>query len=134
MTLIEVLAALAILGVVLVSIVTCRARYVHQFSLARAKLEAIAAIDQLFAQARQKQGPFDVSATGAIPGHPEWILRRTVMVDDPDGLEGFQVVRLSVQPIELPGHDIVAIDLVVPQPRRTTSTAKSAQRESDAKR
>jgi type II secretory pathway pseudopilin PulG len=132
MTLIEVLAALAILGFVLVSIVTCRARYVHQFSLARAKLDAIAAIDQLFAQARQKQGPFDISATGAIPGHPEWMLRRKVLVDDPDGLEGFQVVRLSVQPIEQSGHDIVAIDLVVPEPRRTTSPAEPARSESDA--
>ena len=116
MTLIEVLAAMAILGFVISAILTVRARSLHQYVKARTKLEGISLADELLIQWWQKPQEIPISASGSVPGHENWQWQTVVVNDRIEGLARFQVVRLCMkQTKELATEPPITVDLMLPQ-------------------
>lgn len=114
-TLIEVLAALALLGSLAVAMVLSRGRLGEQYGLAEKKREAVQVADAMLARwwaAEPKRVPAGVS--GRVEGHPGWVWETEVVPNK--GLTAFdaRVVRLRIMdetalgdPVELTSVDVV---------------------------
>ena len=77
MTLIEVLAALVILGTAATSILVAQARAIEQAKVAALEVEAAAMANELIANWRLNEEKMADSASGRIDGQGEWSWRRT---------------------------------------------------------
>ena len=86
LTLVEVLAALAILGGMLASIAVARGRLLHQWTLAQQKVEAIQAADALLEGWWREPELIEREGVGMLSDGLRW---RTGVVDpNPLGLQG----------------------------------------------
>lgn len=122
-TLIEVLAALALLGSLAVAMVLSRGRLVEQHRLAEKKLEAVQAADVLLAQwwaADEKHVP--VGLSGRIDGKPGWLWETEAIASDALVPFDAHIIRLRIldetslgNPIEL-----ASVDVVLPQSAPTS--------------
>jgi type II secretory pathway pseudopilin PulG len=127
MTLIEVVAALVILGTVLASLVVARARYLHQWALATRRQEAVMIANSLLSAWWGQSAQLPQHAGGELPDrHLRW---QTRTVDDaPIASLGVVTIRLEVfedgeQAVTNPAQPLVAVDVVAngPQPAVTGS-------------
>jgi hypothetical protein len=116
MTLVEVLAALAIVGVVLTTLLAARGRYIHQWAIAQRKSQAIAAADRLLADwwaLPIEDFPREASGTTSDAAHLPWrteITQRSVI-----GLSELEVVRLSIGEANAANSSpLVSVELVIP--------------------
>ena len=117
MTLVEIVAALALLSGVLVGILMATAGYTAQWSRAQKRIAAVAATDGLLKQWWRDVGRLPVDGTGTLPGEPElsWQTRRR-NVNELDGL-GTIVVRLEVREHGAQvGEPLLMMDLVLNEP------------------
>ena len=128
MTLLEVVAGLALLASLLGALVMAKARYARQAAAADRRVEAVAAADELLAGWHQNPRalPRDFSGSGAFPGDRRlaWRLRPVVNA----GVEelGGRVVRLEVLDERLsPSSVLVAVETVVAEPAQTPATARA---------
>jgi hypothetical protein len=126
MTLLEVVAGLALLASLLGALVMAKARYARQAAAADRRVEAVAAADELLAAWHQNPRalPLEFSGSGAVPGERRlaWRLRPVVNA----GVEelGGRVVRLEVLDERLaPPPVLVTLETVVAEPPRTATTA-----------
>jgi hypothetical protein len=124
LTLIEVVASLAILGTLLVSMLMARQRYSRQWTLAVRKGEAVSAADQLLSEWWRDPRKLPLEGRGVIAGHPDLMWRtRTMDNRDADALDA-QVVRLEVftQAERQKGNTqvkekaLATVDLLLPKP------------------
>lgn len=117
-TLIEVMAALAILGSLLVAAVMAKSRLHRQWSTAEARLRCVAAADELLATWWQDLERFPRSAAGPVPTDPQLSWRTRVLDDEP--IEGLrcQIVRLEIlDPRANPQTSpALALDVLLPKP------------------
>jgi type II secretory pathway component PulJ len=140
LTLIEVLAAIVILGSVLVGMVLAKSRHTEQLALAKRKQEAAAATDALLNRWWTRKEGVPLGEEGSFENHPD-LQWRSRVVKNPaiEKLKG-RVVRVTVRDAgaALPGdrkdEPLVTVDLVLPNPKRTPGASKAwaAQRASDA--
>lgn len=100
-TLIEVLAALALLGSLAVAMLLSRGRLIEQHHRARQKLEAVQAADALLATwwadaSHGSDGPIPINQRGRLESHPGWVWE-TVAIDCPE-LNTYQagIIRLRI--------------------------------------
>ena len=114
MTLIEVVAGLALLGTLLVGIVLAKVRYTHQWNAADRRVQCAKAADELLTAWWARPGSFPRSAAGDVPGEPD-LSWRTAPVGNPavESL-GAVAVRLAVIDRRYPVADPVVIDVVLP--------------------
>ncbi len=116
MTLIEVLAALALLAAVLMGILTARSRATLQWNRANERIRATEAADRLLSSWWQAPATLPRSGEGTVPDDARlhW---RTRPVADPaaEALYG-QIVRLEVSRAADPASDPTAarVDIVLP--------------------
>lgn len=121
LTLVEVIAALVILGTVLVGLVMARSRHAHQVATSRQRMAAVRATDELIASWWTSQAGVPEEATGSVPGSEgmAWQTRpvRNVEVESVGG----RVVRVEVMPAasrgladRAPAEPLVTVDLVLP--------------------
>lgn len=129
LSLIEVVASIALMGVLLVGIVTARAKHLHQVTVAERKLAAIDAADTLiaswFATPVSEEQPSHVPRDGeGAVAEVDGMWWKTRMVDalgttdDRERLE-IDVVRLTITDTHAQTGEyipILAVDLVVPRP------------------
>lgn len=120
LTLIEVVAALAILGALLGAVVTARTRHLHQWAQANRRLEATAAAEALLTGWWTRPVTMPRRASGAVAGHDALAWRtRPIDSDASDALDalGAQVVRLEIVEARGPvdGQPLVMVDLVLPR-------------------
>lgn len=96
MTLIEVLAGLALLASLLGGLLLVKSRSGRQWSAANRRLEAVAAADELLSA--WWRVPHDVphADDGAVPGHPGLFWRTRPVSNAAAGELGAQVVRLQI--------------------------------------
>jgi len=88
LTLIELLAALAILGTLLASVIVAKGQFVHQWRLGRDKAEAVRLADDLLTQWRAEAGPgvtLAPATEGELPRGWRWEVEQI----QPAGLEGW---------------------------------------------
>ena len=121
LTLIEVVAAIAILGTLLVGVVLTKSRHTRQLHRARTQASAIKAIDTLIAEWWTQPQGVPIDESGGLDGldHLRWQTR--LIKNDPIDQMGARVVRVSVYELNdatsqtRPGDDaLLLIDLVVP--------------------
>jgi len=133
MTLLEVVAGLALLASLLGAVVTAKARYARQAAAADRKLRAVAAADELLAGWHQnpRSLPPGFSGAGTVPGEARlaWRLRPVPN----GGIEqlGGRVVRLEILDERLASSPVVsAVEAVVAEPAAVTKppTTKPAER------
>jgi hypothetical protein len=128
MTLLEVVAGLALLASLLGALVMAKARYVRQAAAADRRVEAVAAADELLAGWHQnpRSLPRELSGSGAVSGDRRlaWRLRPVANA----GVEelGGRVVRLEVLDERLaPPPVLVAVETVVGEPAQSPTTAST---------
>jgi prepilin-type N-terminal cleavage/methylation domain-containing protein len=119
LTLIEVIIAIAILGMILVGIVLAKSRHMRQFGVAKRKQAAVRATDELITRWWSRPAGVPMDASGGVKGPPalKW---RTKLIEKP-GLEplGGRVVRVIVRRASVkrnasdPVEPLVTVDLVV---------------------
>ena len=116
-TLIEVLAALALLGSLAVAMVLSRGRLVEQHQRAEQKMQAIDIADQLLAQwwaSEPKAIP--VNTSGPVEGHQDWVWETASYQQR--ALQPFDahIVRLRIVDASALGEpvELTSIDVVVP--------------------
>jgi type II secretory pathway pseudopilin PulG len=131
MTLVEVMAALAILGFVLTAVLAARGRYLHQYALAQEKHQAVRIADELLADWYRSDLLPAAPSSGRVPGHNEWWWRTTVVVGRMDGLDGFHIVRISISKSNEPSAEpLTLVDLVVAE-KQSASTQPRTDNASD---
>jgi len=111
LTLIEVLASLALLGTVLSSLLLGASRFARASGISRERVEACRAADELLAKWWADPAHFPTGGQGTVPGtNFSWVLKG---VSNPDvaALDA-QVVRLEVMSR---GSPCVSVDVVVPK-------------------
>lgn len=119
-TLIEVLAALALLGSLAVAMILSRGQLMDQHRRAEQKLEAVRVADRLLAQWWESEPKsLPINSRGEVQGHDGWVWETSVV--EKAELQPFnaQVVRyrilneaeldVSIKPVEL-----TTVDLVMP--------------------
>lgn len=115
LTLIEVLASLALLGTLLVALVQARGDHLRQWTLAQRKLEAVDAAERLLEAWWADPATLPRSGSGTLDGGWRW---RTQVREAPalehEALHA-ELVRLEVLEAEGP-KVLVTIDLFVPRP------------------
>ncbi len=116
MTLIEVVAGLALLGTLLVGIVLAKVRFTQQWTAADRRVQTVRAADELLTAWWATPGGFPRRAAGDVPGRPD-LSWRTEPVSNPavEALGG-RAVRLQVIDRRDPAGstDPVTVDLVLP--------------------
>jgi hypothetical protein len=128
MTLIETLAGLVILGTLLASLVVARSRYLHQWTLAGRRQQAIAAADALMTDWWPMPTQFPRQGAGQIADkNLKWKMH---VINDPDAQKlEVQVVRLEVfeqRPATTNQQDVadtasvplIYVDVVLPDPSK----------------
>ena len=117
MTLIEVLAALSLLGSLAVAMVLARGRLVEQHRAAEQKLEAVDAADRLLLlwwSGESKQVP--VNTSGVVEQHPHWAWETELISDRRLAPYEAQIVRLRIVDTTEAGQptELTSVDLVMP--------------------
>ncbi len=117
MTLVEVLAGLALLASVLVGLLAAKAGYARQSERADLRLRAVTAADQLLAGWWQSPGGVPGSADGATPGDAGLRWRTRLVANAAVEEIGASNVRLEILSAAQDGRApsfVLAVDLVLP--------------------
>ena len=113
-TLVEVIAALVILGTILSALLIARGRFARQESLAQRRLEAIRALDQLVQQ--WMNGPASavpIQSSGALSDSANQTWRTHTVPDAAAARLGTRIVRVDV--FDATARDpIVSLDFLLP--------------------
>jgi len=130
LTLLEVVAAIAILGTILVGIVLARSRHVRQLARSERQGDAVRATDEQLARWWTRPEGVPVDASGAIETDGSLTWQTHVVPSEPLEQLGARVVRVEVRPTATDpssptGADaepLVTVDLVLPDPDREEPT------------
>lgn len=124
LTLIEVVAALAILGTLLVGVVLAKSRHTHQRARAEVVSQATHAADVMLEQWWQSGRGVPAESQGVLESSGVLTWRTRVLSDPLPNKVAVQVVRLEIysefepgQRAQGPEQPILFVDLVVPAPR-----------------
>jgi prepilin-type N-terminal cleavage/methylation domain-containing protein len=118
LTLLEVVAALAILGGVLVGIVLARAKLARQTAMARQLSQAVRLSDDLIASWWARPEGVPVGADGVLGAEEAWVWATSPVANPAIERLGARVVRLEVRPRREPSGTgraaPIVVDLVLP--------------------
>ena len=116
LTLIEVIASLALLTTLLVGIIFAQDRHARQIRTARQRIGVVEQVDQLLYQWLKIDRAIPREATGPLPGSDDYIWETRLWPDGANrGLE-IEVVRLEIRPRRdvLGERPVLTLDLAVP--------------------
>ena len=121
-TLVEIIAALALLGTLFVATVLARGRYVQQWQLAERRLTAVNMADQLLEQWWRNIDGFPRAGYGRLDEQMQW---RTMTINR-EPLEGLasHIVRLEIFEQTGPGVQEVLsrVDVLLPEEEESPDT------------
>ncbi len=117
MTLIEVVAGLAILATVLSSIIAIKVRTVHASRLAGQRRAAVSAADALLSTWWQDRSAFPRAASGPVPGHADLVWQTQTLPNPTARTLGADVVRLDLFSGNhlQGGESLVSVEVVLPR-------------------
>lgn len=134
MTLIEVVAGLALLAAVLILVFAAKSHVARQQVRADRRLRAVAAADALLAAWWQDPATFPRAASGGVPGQPGLAWQTRIVPNPAAEALGGQAVRLDVFPGG-PGASTddraeprVSVEVVLPVPKPPVMPAGGAGR------
>jgi prepilin-type N-terminal cleavage/methylation domain-containing protein len=96
LTLVEVVAGLALLSTLLVAVLTTKARVTRQWSHAQRKLQAVAAADRLLGEWWPRRDEFPRQASGRVAGDSGLRWRTEPVANPPLNALRTSVVRLDI--------------------------------------
>ena len=115
MTLVEVIAGLALLAGVLGAILVVKTRVVRQSRAGEKREQAIAAADALLRTWFIEPAKFPRRDRGTLPGQPELSWRTYPVRNPPAEALGGQVVRLEIVSVATADRPpVIAVEVVVP--------------------
>jgi prepilin-type N-terminal cleavage/methylation domain-containing protein len=126
MTLVEVLAGLAILATVVAMILAARGRYLRQSALAQRRLHAVAAADELLTQWWKKPQAIPESGRGEVNGPDQLGWQTQVVPGETADQLGARVLRLEITDERrgaAPGSvkgPLVSVEFLLPMTAATT--------------
>ena len=128
LTLIEVVAAITILGTILVGVVLAKARHTHQIALTQKLNRAVQAGDELISNWWTSQAGVPIGRAGVL-GADGWLTWQTRIVGNPVVEKlGARVVRVEFRESRPSEKDqqagckaLAVVDLVLSDPRRDVS-------------
>ena len=134
LTLIEVVAAIAILGTILVGVVMSKSRHTRQLALAGRQMKAVRAADELISAWWAADRSVPINESGVANEDESLVWDTRVVENDPVGKLGARVVRVAIRPSRHMGPGpgggedaLVTVDLVLPHrpagPRCPTRSA-----------
>jgi len=135
LTLIEVLAALALLGSVLVALLLARSEHERQWHAGRQRAEAVRVADELLTDWWDNPGAIPREGRGEIDGHSGWTWRTTTRQPSGDvfSREGaaVEVVAVTVRGPEASEQDgidgaTVTVELLMPRPAQSEPDTEAA--------
>lgn len=140
LTLIEVVAAIAILGTLLVGVVLAKSRHTRQAALAQNKMQAVVLTDELIAGWWDRPEGVPASDSGVL-SEEDGLRWQTQVVNNPEIASlGARVVRVAVREnprlISRNREDeepVLIVDLVVPDPEVEAREEEERQQELDQK-
>ena len=117
LTLIEVVAGLALMSSILVAVLFLKSRYARQQALADHHLQSLTAADALLSFWWKEPATFPRRGSGSIASNPAlgWQTRQVFNSDL--ATLGCQIIRLEItdrSPSGLGSSDIVAVDVMLP--------------------
>ncbi|MFO8014769.1 MAG: type II secretion system protein [Phycisphaerae bacterium] len=126
LTLVEVVAAVAILGVILVGVVLAKSRHTHQMALAERQQVAVRAADALLAEWWKSVDGVPVGKWGVLEDEPSLVWETRVVANAAIARLGARVIRVEIRAEEetrdgKSDEPLVAVDLVLPNPDRKAS-------------
>lgn len=119
LTLVEVVAGLALLSTLLVAVLTTKARVTRQWSGAHRRLEAVAAADRLLADWWQDRLMLPRRSAGRVPGDAGLGWRTTPVRNDAADALAASVVRLdifdarAISPASSPGVVLASVEILL---------------------
>lgn len=122
LTLVEVLAALVILGTLLTGIVVAKSRHMRQIAQTRERLAAVRLADQLISRWWSTPDEMPINQRGATED-PAWVWETRLESNPAVEAMGGRVLRVMVRPAEAgmlsgPEEREIVVDLVLPGPEK----------------
>jgi prepilin-type N-terminal cleavage/methylation domain-containing protein len=115
LTLIEVIAGLALMATLLVTMLLLKARFTHQLSDSDRKLRAVAAADALLEQWWANPEKFPINRAGSVTDSPGLNWQTHLVANDVVSKLDCRVVRLDI----LSGDSVVtSVELMLPPERQ----------------
>ncbi len=134
LTLIEVVAAIAILGTILVGIVLAKSRHTRQLALSQRRAQAVLIADELITNWWISEDGVPVNQSGRIEDDPTLRWQTRTVTNRPLNALGVRVVRVELQQIGDPlpyakegDERLVAVDLVLPDPAYDQARAQQIE-------
>ena len=141
LTLIEVVAALAILGTLLVGIVLAKSRHTHQLVRAKTQSRAVVAVDELITDWWTSLDGVPIDEQGELLGDTPLRWQTRLVDNDEIAALGARVVRVELFDItnttprgKGDADPLVSVDLVVRDPEVEEREKRKAAEEAEAKR
>lgn len=114
LTLVEVVAALAMVGVLLTTLLTAQARFTRQWQRAERRIEAVAAADRMVATWWAEPSAIPRRAGGEVAGGKAFAWRTTVVDDSAARQLGGEIVRLDIVDLHDREAAPVVVDVLLP--------------------
>lgn len=130
MTLVEVVAGLALLASLLVAVLLAKSAYARQSARAVRRIQAVAAADALLSAWHREPGVLPADGSGVVPGDGQFAWRTRVVPNADAEMMGARVVRLEVLDERTGGGDPVLASvefLVSPESRDSRDARANAQ-------
>jgi Tfp pilus assembly protein PilV len=115
LTLIEVVAGLALMATILVAMLVMKTRFTHQLAFSNQHLRAVAAADSLLEQWWADPAKFPINRSGAIPQYPGFDWQTNLVENDVVARLDSRVVRLD---IVADAKVVTSVEVMLPQPHR----------------
>lgn len=121
LTLIEVIAGLALLGTLLVSTMLAYGRHVRQLKRAREQTLLLKKLDTLVTSWFLQEEALWIPAEGRLPDTPDYRWKRTLTRQSPRNQEGLLISRVEAWKATTSSDDqpLCAIELATPSPAST---------------
>ncbi len=117
LTLIEVVAGLALMSSILVAVLFLKSRYARQQALADHHLQSLAAADALLSVWWQTPAKFPRQGSGAVASHPTLGWQTRTLPNPELARLGCQIIRLEItdrSSSAFGSSDVVAVDVLLP--------------------
>ncbi|MEO1616965.1 MAG: prepilin-type N-terminal cleavage/methylation domain-containing protein [Planctomycetota bacterium] len=117
LTLVEVIAALVLLGTLVVSTLLAFSRHRRQLRAADDRLQAVAIADEILPKLMAESNGLTVGQRGTIAGRPDWFWQTSLVGTTVVATLPMHVIRFEIRSKTNPERLLTRIEMVRPQPQ-----------------